>query len=480
MKKNTIKVALSVLPLILISVLWSDDAGNCPGDLNGDGKVDYRDIEIVCRNFGGSALMESFYNPDINGDGTINIVDLVLVAKNYGSVCWQPSQSVNATSMRGKTMCGYQGWFRCPGDGSGLGWVHWSINSQRIEPDTLTFEMWPDMSEYSDAEKYEAPGFTYPNGEQAHLFSSVNKRTVLRHFKWMQQYGIDGVWLQRFLVSLEGGPSSKMYPSGQEVLRNVQKAASRTGRIWALAYDVAQMPSDDLFDVMVSDWKKLVDSGVTKHSRYLHHQGKPVLCIWDFSRSNITQALANRIIDFFKYDPEYAVFLVGGILWTWYRDDSEWVEFSHRFDAICLWNVGNYSTDRSGKKWATTSYWEAARMKAEKTGMLYIPVIYPGFSWDNLKKQPPGTTIIPREDGLFYWKQFYAATQLGLDMVYVAMFDEVDEGTAIFKVTNDPPTQAHFVTYDGLPNDWYLRLTGEGIKVLRGEREITPEIPISP
>ncbi|MHC4537626.1 MAG: glycoside hydrolase family 71/99-like protein, partial [Planctomycetota bacterium] len=112
--------------------------------------------------------------------------------------------------------------------------------------------------------------------------------------------------------------------------------------------------------------------------------------------------------------------------------------------------------------------------------MLYLPVVYPGFSWDNLKKQPPGTTIFRREGGRFYWKQFYKAAELGIDMVYVAMFDEVDEGTAIFKVTNQPPTQAHFVTYDDLPSDWYLRLTGEGTRMLRGECEITPEIPIKP
>jgi hypothetical protein len=57
-------------------------------------------------------------------------------------------------------------------------------------------------------------------------------------------------------------------------------------------------------------------------------------------------------------------------------------------------------------------------------------------------------------------------------MVKVAMFDEVDEGAAIFKISNDPPTQGHFVSYEGLPSDWYLRLTGEGAKLIRGERRI--------
>ena len=51
------------------------------------------------------------------------------------------------------------------------------------------------------------------------------------------------------------------------------------------------------------------------------------------------------------------------------------------------------------------------------------------------------------------------------------MFDEVDEGTAVFKVTNTPPQPGHFVTLEGLPSDTYLRLTGEGTKLLRRKPE---------
>lgn len=36
------------------------------------------------------------------------------------------AQRVDATSLRGKVMCGYQGWFRCPGDAADMGWIHWS------------------------------------------------------------------------------------------------------------------------------------------------------------------------------------------------------------------------------------------------------------------------------------------------------------------------------------------------------------------
>src|SRR5688572_22974377 len=100
------------------------------------------------------------------------------------------NQTVDATTLRKKVLCGYQGWFRCPGDG-GSQWIHWSRSSSTIASNTLTFEMWPDMSEYTN--QYPASSFTYPGGAQAHLFSSHDQQTVDRHFDWMQDYGIDGV-----------------------------------------------------------------------------------------------------------------------------------------------------------------------------------------------------------------------------------------------------------------------------------------------
>ena len=242
---------------------------------------------------------------------------------------------------------------------------------------------------------------------------------------------------------------------------------------------MAAMPADKLFEVMTSEWKRLADAGVPNDRRYLRHDGRPVLMVWGFyPKMNLSAETANRIIDFFKNDPKYRVFLAGGCEWEW-RTEKEpgWAEFLRRFDAICPWNVRNYSLDESGGKWASTAYWKEDVEEARRAGMLYIPVFYPGFSWDNLKQLPLGKSLIPREGGKFFWKQFCAAAQLGLDMGYVAMFDEVDEGTAIFKVSNTPPVQAHFVTYEGLPSDWYLRLAGEGTKMLLHQRDITPELP---
>ena len=395
------------------------------------------------------------------------------------------SETVDAASVRGKVMCGYQGWFRCPGDATRMGWIHWSRDSRRITPNSLTFEMWPDMSEYSAIERFPASGFTYPNGHQAELFSSDNAPTVLRHFEWMRDYGIDGAWLQHFLVDLPGGLQPTRYPSRLRVLNHVQAAALKTGRVWALSYDIADMPLEHIFDVLTADWKKMVDEKVPEDPRYLHQGGRPAVQIWGFYFGNahnlMNAELANRLIDFFASPGRYSAFLIGGGDWNWRQNpDPAWQKVYRRFGAYCPWNIGNYVPDQSSVKHASMSYWAEDRRECERLGMLWIPVVYPGFSWDNLQRLAPGKSLIARRGGRFLWEQFVELSRLGVDTVYVAMFDEVDEGTAIFKVTSSPPAQGHLVGYDGLPSDWYLRLVGEAARRLHGQQPIPSEIPIQP
>jgi hypothetical protein len=396
-----------------------------------------------------------------------------------------PAAVIDATTLRGKVLCGYQGWFRCPGDTAGQGWIHWSRESERIAPETLTFEMWPDMTDYPTDERFAAPGFSSAEGAPCYLYSADQAGTVLRHFQWMRQYGIDGVWLQHFLVDLPGGPLEDRYPSRRRVLDHVRAAASQTGRVWAIAFDVAGISTDKMFDVLTNEWRKLVSDGVTQDERYLHQNGLPVVEVWGFYYQNpnnaMTPCVANQLIDFFKAPGTTHAFLVGGGDWAWrFNPDPEWQGFLRRFDAYSPWNVGNYSKGEHGLRRASTGSWEEDKRECEKRGILWLPVIYPGFSWDNLQKLPPGKSLIPRRGGSFLWEQFHALSELGVDSACVAMFDEVDEGTAIFKVTNHPPTQAHFVTYDGFPTDWYLRLVGEGSRLLRTRQPISAEIPLTP
>src|SRR5260370_33325011 len=57
------------------------------------------------------------------------------------------SPSSRFLSYEGKVMCGYQGWFRAAGDGSGAGWVHYCVRG-KFTPETLHLDLWPDVSEY--------------------------------------------------------------------------------------------------------------------------------------------------------------------------------------------------------------------------------------------------------------------------------------------------------------------------------------------
>jgi hypothetical protein len=108
----------------------------------------------------------------------------------------------------------------------------------------------------------------------------------------------------------------------------------------------------------------------------------------------------------------------------------------------------------------------------------YLPVIFPGFSWHNMNANSKQNQI-PRQGGKFLWAQAVEAKRAGATMLYQAMFDEVDEGTAIFKVTNDPPVgESSFVTYEGLPSDFYLRLVGQIGRMLRGQIGATDALPI--
>jgi hypothetical protein len=394
-----------------------------------------------------------------------------------------PSRAdIDATSLDGKVLCGYQGWFNTPGDGSGFGFVHWGQGLDRPGAGRFTIDLWPDTAEYDPRDLCEVPGLKMPDGSPARLYSAFRRGPVLLHFRWMRQYGIDGVFLSRF-VGETASPTRARHIN--TVLAHVREGCHREGRVWALMLDLS-MGRRATASTVINDWKFLCDTvKVREDSRYLHQQGKPVVLLWGlgFKDRPWSPEQGEDLIRFFKNDKRYGgTYLIGGVDPRWRtlsgdsRSDPAWARVYRMFDAISPWDAGRYRDDASMDH-VRREVWERDLAELRPSGIGYMPTAFPGFSWDNLRRTKPGTTAIPRRKGAFYWRQFKIFRELGVKTVFVGMFDEVDEGTAIFKASNQLPVGPHFADYEGLPSDWYLKLTGAGTRLIRGEAPPSEQIP---
>ncbi|VGO23523.1 hypothetical protein SCARR_05630 [Pontiella sulfatireligans] len=391
-------------------------------------------------------------------------------------------KGVDASTLTGKVMTGYQGWFNCEGDGAGLSWTHWAKKSKNpVGPGNVSVDLWPDTSEYDDDELYDT-GFIYADGTPARVFSSYNRKTVIRHFKWMADYGIDGAFVQRFANGLRN-PEWRHHKN--KVLSNAREGANRYGRSYAVMYDLTNLPDSNIMSTF-EDWKMLCDRmKITEDPAYQHHNGKPLVSIWGVGfNENIKErnslAACRKLIQAFK-DAGCGIML--GVPTGWREqdrdalDDPDLHDMLRMADVLSPWSVGRFKTleqveDHTKRHWAPDMKW------AEKNSMDFMPVIYPGFSWQNNKGE--GFNRVPRLRGKFMWAQVVACKKAGAEMLYVAMFDEVDEGTAIFKCTDTPPIGdgVQFLTMEGLPSDFYLRLAGEAGKLLRDEIPLTTNVPV--
>jgi hypothetical protein len=397
---------------------------------------------------------------------------------------------VDATSLEHKMLFGYQGWFLGHGDGSPVsGWAHWFRNDAPIAAN-LTIDMWPDTSELG-ADELLPTELAYPDGSVARLYSAYNPKTVARHFAWMKQAGIDGVALQRFLSEVQ---DPRFFAARNQVTRNVQAGAEAEGRVFAIEYDVTGVDEAHLVEWLEADWKHLVDTlKVTASPRYLKDGGKPVLYLWGlgFSDRPGTPAGAAALIDWLtkSADPKYRVTLVGGIPENWRtldgdsKKDPDWAPVYRSFDVLSPWTVGRLHDDAEADAYRATLAADLAAVTA--AGKRYMPVVFPGFSWHNLHGD--ASNQIPRRGGELYWRQVWNAVGAGATMLKTAMFDEVDEGTAMFKLAPTAaqlPTGASLVPLDAdgraLPSDFYLRVGGAATALLRGDLPMTPALPVAP
>ena len=412
---------------------------------------------------------------------------LILVALNtVAQARYKHSNTTKYPTYKGLVMAGYQGWFHLPKEGV-------------IYPDEskIRIDMWPDLAEY---EKTYPTGLKLADGSVARFFSSDDKSTVDLHFKWMKQYGVDGVFMQRFFNAAK--PEGR-HRGATNVLRNALEAASKQERAIGVMYDLSGLKaSGEDCSVLIEDWKYLVDSlHVTNQpgaQTYLFHNGKPLVTIWGIGFPDRPYNIRNiglaRFIDFLKNDPLYGGCSVMLGVPTFWRElnadcnpDSYLHELIKQTDIVMPWMVQRFSPllhndmDRYRDVILGDIQW------CKENGVDYVPCVCPGFSWHNLSRlsfpddvKPVGS--IPRQGGRFYWQQISTAINAGATMLYIAMFDEVNEGTAIFKCTDNLPVSdiAKFAGIDGKPSDTYLWLTGEAGKMLRKEKPLSLKMPERP
>ncbi|HEY0715245.1 MAG TPA: glycoside hydrolase family 71/99-like protein [Polyangia bacterium] len=398
---------------------------------------------------------------------------------------------IDSNGLRGKMLFGYQGWFAARGDGSPVNSYHHWLST---EGGALRFfvDMWPDLSELEPDELLAVPGLSFPDGRAASVYSAFKEKTVVRHFAWMREHDLDGVFLQRFLGEVQ---DPRFFTFRNQVTRNVRAGAEAHGRVFAIEYDLSlpQAMQPMIVEALKRDWMYLVDTlKVTESARYLREGGKPVLAIWGFGFMDrpTTPAQAQEIITWFKTGapPQYQAVVIGGVPAGWRtltgasQTDPAWATVYRSFDVVSPWSVGGFVDDAGADRYAMVVAADLAETKA--AGIGYLPVMFPGFSWHNLKVNAV-TNQIPRRGGRLFWRQTVNLVKAGATSIKTAMFDEVDEGTAMFKLARtkaEAPAQAPFVTLDAdgeaLSNDFYLRLSRAAGELLRGERAASTEVPI--
>ncbi|KAL0480596.1 hypothetical protein AKO1_002436 [Acrasis kona] len=376
---------------------------------------------------------------------------------------------VDANTMNGKVVVGYQGWFNHESDGFGVGWRHWSKDEHKVDTDTLNFDLWPDTTEY-DPQAMKDTNLRYQNGQVARLYSSGHPSIVDKHFEWMKNYNIDSAFLQRFLGEVQ---DPRFFKLRNTVTRNMMTSAETHGRTFAIMYDVSGVNANNLVDLLKKDWGYLSgEFGVTRSPRYQKHDNKPVVVIWGLGFSE-RQDTPNQAIEIANYLKSQNCFCIAGVPYFWRTQDRDarpgFVDALLNFDGVSPWAVGRYGS-RSGFESTFDKQVPDDQRLTLSRNKWYAPVLFPGFSWKNLS--PPGRELnqIPRNGGDFFRAQaerMLIKLQRTNTFLYIAMFDEVDEATAIFKAASrkeDTPVGDKFLylSIDGkqLPSDYYLKLAG--------------------
>jgi hypothetical protein len=371
----------------------------------------------------------------------------------------------------GKITVGYQGWFACGGDGAPInGWWHWSQNwGQPPSPGNSAIKSWPDMRDYSRG--YQTGFGNLGNGQPATLFSSYDQQTVNVHFGWMQQNGCDTAALQRF------NPNSSEGATRDAMAARVRSAAEATGRRFYIMYDVSGWTN--MQPEIKADWANKMAAHASSPA-YARQNGRPVVGIWGFGFNDGNHPWdAGTCLEVINWFKNQGCYVMGGVP-TWWRSGTSdsrpgFLDTYHAFNMISPWMVGRIG-DAAGSDWFYTNANQGDQADCDAHGIDYQPCVLPG---DLQERQ--------RAHGDFMWRQFYNLVRVGAQGIYISMFDEYNEGNQIARTAENAgmvPAGSGILALDedgtACTSDYYLRLTGDGGRMLKGQLPLTATRPTQP
>ena len=399
----------------------------------------------------------------------------------------------------GKSVAGYQAWFRVAGRYEF--WHHWGNDAVAPDgtrwprPNNHTFEIYPDISFYDDADLAQTGFADLGNGEPARLYNAASPSVIAQHFALMQQHGIDGVAVQRFL-----GPEMRTIANNPAAtLLSIRSQAENNSRLFYICYDITSNGLESTWaDLIRFDWVYNIEQNysLTQSPAYATVNGKPVVQVWGTGFTDNHPGTAAETIALIEWLKSRGCYVIGGVptYWRENRNDAKgpsqpdpanresFEEVYKHYDMLSPWLVGRFSNLQEAQYFFSLQRQDKHYCDSLHIG--YMPTLFPGFGWATWNTGVPNQA--PRQAGSFFWEQAKNIRQTGCTNMYFSMFDEYDEGTALLSAATDYtmlPADAYFLTTsaDGrwLSSDFYLRLAGDAARMLKGAKDTAFATPYS-
>ncbi len=423
--------------------------------------------------------------------------------------------SVYAQDVLGRLTASYRGHYGTPHDRNSASWRGWEDPQS---PSRISVALWPDVTEL-DPQYLAVPSAKLvlkysPSG----LFSSAQEDTADVHLRWLKQYGIDGVMMMRTVgqhtkpkethlalasSSLSAKPAftqcdsqsphqlrfrpskgepinhrSQLSHHQNHVLSHISQAAEKRGVTVFVMYELSpdQLHRNSWLPQLKKDLHNHLKPHVSGPSWALENY-RPVIGIKGIGLHDPGRSPSDYL-ELIRFLHSEGFYVIGGVNPKW-QTQSRLSRVFRRLDMIMPWTVGQYKTlsaldTRAKQQYESDIRWTASR------NVDYLPVIWPGRS-----PVMPNSKTISRRRGQFLWRQFHHLYRLGYDTALVATLDGYDDGTAILKAAADSlmipqKQQARTVSNEGgyLSSDFYLRLAGEGARLIRRQRGESSNVPI--